>query len=144
MSAKLKLFSVVFVLTVLLMGFLIPPTSTSQKTTTLVVMKIDNVWRVVDATDKTNTKVKVKKKDTIVWEVDGTDAFFQFPAELFNPVDQSDSLSGGGYTKFVKDGHKLKLKIKDDAPSGTYEYAIFCSADGVFARGDSPPKIIVE
>ena len=55
----------------------------------------------------------------------------------------ADSLIGG-YTKFVRDGKKLKLKVKDDAPTSTYEYAVFCTADGVFAKGESTPKIIIE
>lgn len=143
MNAKLKLFSVVSVLILLLTGFYVSSVhSTSSNTTTLLVTKVDGVWKVIDATDSTKTHIKVNKNDTIIWEVEGTDAFFQFPAEIFNAVEKSDSLVDG-YTKFVKDGHKLKLKIKGDAPSGTYAYAVFCTADGVFARGGSPPIIIV-
>ncbi|HKI77126.1 MAG TPA: hypothetical protein VKA26_01140 [Ignavibacteriaceae bacterium] len=143
MIAKVRMYSTVLFLTIFLTGFISPPVSTVSKSTALVVMKVNDVWMVVDAADKNNTKIKVKKKDTIIWEVEDTDAYFQFPAEIFDPVDQTDSLVNG-YTKFIKDGHKLKLKIKGDAPSGTYEYAVFCTADGVFAKGGSPPKIVVE
>lgn len=106
-------------------------------------MKVDGVWKVVDATDTSNTQIKVKKKDTIVWKIEGTDAVFQFPQQLFDPADSTDALADG-YTKTVKDGHKLKLKVRSDAASGIYEYAVFCKTDGVFARGSSPPKIIVQ
>jgi hypothetical protein len=143
MSAKLKLFSVVFILAVFLTGFLTPPPPPASNTTTLIVMKVGDVWKVVDATDSTNTKIKVKKKDTIVWKVEGTEAVFQFPQQLFDAVDSSDNLTDG-YMKTVKNGHKLKLKIRSDAASGTYEYAVFCTTGGVFAKGGSPPKIVVE
>ncbi len=119
------------------------PVSKAPNTYELKVMKIGNVWKVVNATDTTKTKIIVHKKDTIIWTAIGTDAYFQFPDSLFKPVGKEDSLVNG-YTKFVKSGHKLKLKVKDSAPSGTYPYAVFCTADGVFARGDSPPKIIIK
>lgn len=143
MNARLTLSIVGLVLLVSLSGFLISSVSPPAKSHDLALVKVGDDWKVVDANDHSKTQVKVKKKDTIVWSVKGTDAYFQFPAELFNPVSSTDSLHNG-YTKFVKDGKKLKLKIKDDAPAGTYEYAIFCTADGVFAKGDSPPKIVIE
>jgi len=127
----------------LFFGFLLTPAPPALKTYELKVIKVEGVWRVVDATDYSKRKVKVKKKDTIVWTVEETDTYFQFPAKMFNPVGKADSLIEG-YTKFVRDGKKLKLKVKDDAPAGTYEYAVFCTADGVFAQGESPPKIVIE
>ncbi len=129
-----------FLLTVVLgMYSMSPP----PKTVTLKVLKVAGVWQVVDASDSTKKPAKVNKKSTIIWDVEGTDTYFQFPDKLFDPVSATDSLNNG-YTKFVKDGKKLKLKVKVNTPLGTYEYAIFCTADGVFAIGGSPPKIIVE
>ena len=58
-------------------------------------------------------------------------------------MDAEDSLKSG-YTKSLKEGKKLKLKVNDDALEGTYEYAVFCTTDDVFATGGSPPKIIFE
>ena len=118
-------------------------TSESSKKYEMKIIKIEGIWRVVDATDTTKTELKVNRKDTIVWTLEGTNAYFQFPNKLFNPVSQQDSLKNG-YTKFKKDGQKLKLKIKDNAPSGTYAYAIFCTADSTFAQADSPPRIIIK
>jgi hypothetical protein len=127
----------------LFFGFLLAPAPPAPKTYKLKIVKVEGVWRVADATDYSKRKVKVKKKDTIVWTVEETDTYFQFPANLFNPAGAADSLIDG-YTKFVRDGKKLKLKVKDDAPAGTYEYAVFCITDGVFAQGESPPKIVIE
>jgi len=143
MRVKLIVFITCTVLLIFFTGFYLLSIQSSPKKYNLVVMKIGNEWKVVDATDYTKTKVKVKKKDTIIWTVKGTDASFQFPDSLFDAVDPEDSLHNG-YTKFVKSGKKLKLKVKADALAGIYEYAVFCTADGVFARGDSPPKIIIE
>lgn len=128
--------------TALFFGFLLACTPPASIKYELKVTKVEGVWRVVDASDYSKTKVKVRKKDTIVWTVDSTDAYFQFPANLFKPVVSADSLIDG-YTKFVRDGKKLRLKVKDDALAGIYEYAVFCTADDVYAKGESPPRIII-
>ncbi len=127
----------------LFFGFLLAPAPPAPKTYELKVVKVEGIWRVVDASDYSKRKVKVKKKDTIVWTVEGTNAYFQFSTSVFNPKSVSDSLKNGS-TKFIADGKKLKLKVKDDAPVGTQVYAVFCSADGVFAQGESPPQIIID
>ena len=131
------------ILSAVVTGYLVLPVKPEPKNYDLVIVKVKDEWKVVDASDHSKTGVKVKRKDTIVWVAQGTDAYMQFPDKLFDAVDPGDSLKNG-YTKFLKDGKKLKLRIKDDAPAGTYEYAVFCTADGVFATGDSPPKIIIE
>ena len=141
MKVKLTLFIIGFCLIVLSAGFFRPQTPPPPKTVDLTIMKIDGVWRVVDATNHKKTEVNVTKKDRVTWTVEGSNAYFQFPG-IFNPAGKEDSLKNG-YTKFLKSGKKLHLKIKDDAAPGTYEYAVFITADGVFAQGDSPPKIII-
>ncbi len=127
----------------LFFGFLLAPAPPDPKVYDLKVVKVEGVWRVVDASDYSKKKIKVKKKDTIVWTVEGTSAHFQFSTSVFNPKGVSDSLRNGS-TKFIADGKKLKLKVRDDAPIGPQVYAVFCSADGVFAQGESPPKIVIE
>ena len=127
----------------LFFGFLFTPAAPNPKVYELKVIKIEGVWKVVDASDYSKKKIKVKKKDTIVWTVEGTNAYFQFSTSVFNPKGVSDSLKNGS-TKYIADGKKLKLKVRDDAPVGTQVYAVFCSTDGVFAQGESPPRIIIE
>jgi hypothetical protein len=127
----------------LFFGFLLAPAPPAPKIYDLKVVKVEGVWRVVDASDYSKKKIKVKKKDTIVWNVEGTNAYFQFSNSVFNPISVSDSLRNGS-TKFIADGKKLKLKIRDDAPVGPQVYAVFCSEDGVFAQGESPPRIVIE
>jgi hypothetical protein len=143
MKVKFVLLIIGIFLPVLLSGFLLQPNSPLPNTIELKVVKINNVWKVIDATDPKIKEIKAHKKDTIIWTVEGTNASFQFPEGLFDPVGSADSLTNG-YTKFIKNGKKLKLKIKYNALPGTYEYAVFCTKDGVFARGDSPPKIIIQ
>lgn len=144
MKQRLIIFSFIIAIAILFGGFMITPEPPPSATYDLKIVKVDDkVWRVVDASDYSKRTVKVKRNDTIVWEATGTDAYFQFSNKLFNPVSESDSLVGG-YTKFLEDGKKLKLKVKDDAPLITEVYAVFCTADNVFAQGDSPPKIVIE
>ena len=127
----------------LFFGFLLAPAPPAPKIYELKVVKVEGVWRVVDTTDYSKKKIKVKKKDTIVWTVEGTNAYFQFSTSVFKPKSVSDSLKNGS-TKYIADGKKLKLKVRDDAPIGVQVYAVFCSTDGVFAQGESPPRIIIE
>ena len=141
MRTKLAILLTGSFLLMIMLGTYIVPISPPADKYDLIVMKIYDEWRVVDASDHTKSKVKVKKGDRIVWTAEGTNAYFQFPAPLFECAE--DSLDNG-YTAFVKDGKKLNCKVKDDAQSGIYEYAVFCTAGGVFAKGDSPPKIVIE
>jgi hypothetical protein len=140
-----KLFVLIAGITALTLffGFFFAPVPPNPKVYELKIVKVEGIWRVVDATDYSKKKIKVKKKDTIVWNVEGTNAYFQFSTNVFNPPSVSDSLRNGS-TKFIADGKKLKLKVRDDAPVGTQVYAVFCSEDGVFAQGESPPRIIIE
>jgi hypothetical protein len=143
MKVKLTLIFIGFCLIVLSAGFFRPQAPPPPNSVDLIIMKVGDVWKVVDATNHKKIAVHVKKKDTITWTVQGSNAYLQFPDKLFNPVGKEDSLKNG-YTKFLKSDKKLKLKVKDDAVPGTYEYAVFITTDGVFAQGDSPPKIIIE
>ena len=143
MKVKLTLFVIGFCLITLSAGFLSPAFSPPSQSYNLTIIKVGDVWKVVHSDNHKKTEVKVKRNDTIIWTVEGSNAYLQFPEKLFNPAGKEDSLSNG-YTKFLKNGKKLKLKVKDDAAPGTYEYAVFITADGVFARGDSPPRIIIE
>ncbi len=108
----------------LFFGFLLAPVPPGSTVYELKVVKVDGVWRVVDASDHSKAKVKVKKKDTIVWTVKGTNAYFQFSNSVFNPSGVSDSLRNGS-AKFIRDGKKLKLKVRDDAPVVPQVYAVF-------------------
>ena len=143
MNGKLFILIACIVLPIVFAGFLKLPIQSEPKKYNLVISKVNGEWKVTDATDYTKTKIRVKKKETIIWTANGTDVYLQFPDKLFNAVDPEDSLKNG-YTKFLKNGKKVKLKVRDDVLAGTYEYAVFCTADGVFATGDSPPKIIIE
>lgn len=115
-----------------------PPASKYE----LKIKKIGGVWKVLDSNNK--TKVRVKGGDKITWTAEGSDVAFQFPsAKYLLPESKQDSLIGG-YTKYLKDGKKLKMKIKDDAKNDTIVYAVFVIKDGVFAEGGSPPRIIID
>ncbi len=100
----------------------------------LVVKKIDNEWRVVDRDDETRSTIVVNRGDRIRWIVEGSGASFQFEDEaLF-----------GGNTRNVRAGNPLVLAIGNGARIGSHAYAVFVHTDLVFARGESPPRIIVQ
>jgi plastocyanin len=97
----------------------------------LSVKKVENQWKVVSATGDT---VKAKPGDRVTWTAVGTDAYFQF----------MDDKLFGGFTRMVKAGQKLTLPVGAGARKGINPYAVFCVAGSQFARGDSPPIIIIE
>ena len=130
----------IFVVGVLLMLFAITlepnlleaePPQNSPKEHKLLIKKIKNKWKVVDASDTTRTKIYAKRGEKITWTAVGTDAYFQFMGiKLF-----------GNYTKSLKAGQKLTLVIGNKARLGIHQYAVFCLPDKEFAEGDSPPEL---
>ncbi|MBD3288228.1 hypothetical protein GF337_05440 [candidate division KSB1 bacterium] len=138
---KLQLFSTALLLTAFAM-FVLPDISFA-KPWQLKVMKVDGEWRVVDATDTTKSNVRVKRNDTIEWTAEGSDVYFQFSSDLRFVGESAKDKLDGGYTKYLPEGKKLKLKVKKDAPLGEEVYAVFVKSENVFAKGGSPPIIIV-
>jgi len=100
----------------------------------LVVKLIDDEWRVVVRDDETRSIIVVNRRDRIRWEVEGSDASFQF---------EDESLFGGN-ARTVRDGNPLVLAIGNSARIGSHAYAVFVHTDMVFARGESPPRIFVQ
>lgn len=127
----------------LFLGVYAKPPVPNANTIELKIMKINNVWKVVRASDPSKFKVKVKRNTIITWTAVGSDVSFQFPDYIFSPVRSIDSLKSRS-TKYLKNGKKLRLKVKNTVHAGTYEYAVFCISDAAFAIGGSPPKIIIE
>lgn len=143
MKYKFITFCICLFIAVIFLGFYSHKYSATSKKIELQIKKIDNSWWVVEKEKKKPAIIKVKRNDKIEWQSEGTDVYFQFPKNIFIHERNNDTLKEG-YTKFLKDGKKLKLKIRNEAQKGIYEYAVFCTANGEFAKGGSPPKIIVE
>jgi hypothetical protein len=154
MSAKLKLILPLLIIAILFAGYTCTMNQQQEKVVskiTIKLIKVDSTWivRVDSIDDRGNlpdtTKARVNKKTMITWEVVGTDAYFQFPDEIFDEHAPGTNKLSDNYTVLIKDGGKLKLKIKDDNSlvGNTYVYSVFCMQDSTYARGDSPPKIIV-
>ncbi len=93
---------------------------------------IHNVWRAVrSGTD--SSEVRVHAGDDVYFHAVGSDVYFQFDnPHLFGVINE-----------VVKKGHWIHFVVGKVAP-GTYYYSAFCEGPKVFARGDSPPKIIVD
>jgi hypothetical protein len=99
----------------------------------LVVKVINDEWRVVFEDDYTKSDVTLRRGDRIRWAVEGSDASFQFP----------DSRIFGHETRVVRAGNSLVMAISAQSPTGTFPYSVFVHEAMTFARGQSPPRIIV-
>jgi hypothetical protein len=99
----------------------------------LHIKKMNKEWGVVHS-DGTRKPVTASRGENIVWTAFGSDVFLQFP----------DSTLFGTYTATITAGKKLTLTVMPAAKAGRYLYSAFCLTDKKFARGDSPPIIIIE
>lgn len=100
---------------------------------TLVVKLINNEWRVVFEDDYSKSDVTLRRGDRIRWKVEGSDASFQFPdARIF-----------GDNTRVVRAGNSLVLAVSAKSPKGNFPYTVFIHESMSYARGQSPPRIII-
>ncbi|MFC3416136.1 hypothetical protein [Algoriphagus hitonicola] len=99
----------------------------------LVVKVINDEWRVVFDGDETRSDVVLRRGDRIRWVVEGSDASFAFP----------DTRIFGLETRDIKDGNPLVMAVSANAPEGTYAYSVFIHEAMTYARGQSPPRIII-
>ncbi len=100
---------------------------------TIVVKVINDEWRVVLEDDYSKSDVRVRRGDRIRWVVEGSDVSFQFP----------DDRIFGENTRVVKDGNSLVLAVSARSPKGEFPYTVFVHESMTYARGQSPPRIIV-
>lgn len=99
----------------------------------LVVKVIDDEWRVVWEDDETKSDVTLRRGDRIRWVVEGSDASFQFPEiKIF-----------GLETRAVKANNPLVMAVSNNSPSGNFPYTVFVHESMTYARGQSPPRIII-
>ncbi len=101
----------------------------------LACMLVDDVWKIVDARDTTETEIFVARGDTVVWQApENRDIYFQF---------MDDDLTGV-FTQEVLRGETLTLIIGNEAEPGEHPYAVFVHEARVYAAGDSPPTMIID
>jgi len=99
----------------------------------VVVKIIGDEWRVVLEDDESKSDVIVRRGDRIRWVVEGSDASFAFP----------DIRIFGLETRDVKDGNPLVMTVSANSPKGSFAYSVFIHESMTYARGQSPPRIIV-
>ena len=99
----------------------------------VVVKIIGDEWRVVLEDDESKSDVTLRRGDRIRWIVEGSDASFAFP----------DTRIFGLETRDVKAGNPLVMAISENSPKGTFAYSVFIHESMTYARGQSPPRIIV-
>lgn len=100
----------------------------------LAAVQVGNVWKIVQTQDTTQTTVNVARGDTVVWHAPAeADIFFQFMTlEL-----------AGIFTESLMKGERLTAVIGMEASTGAHPYAVFVYDERVYARGDSPPILII-
>jgi len=99
----------------------------------LVVKVINDEWRVVFEDDESKSDVTLRRGDRIRWVVEGSDASFQFPdIRIFNEN-----------TRVVRAGNPMVMAISAQSPTGNFPYSVFVHESMTYARGQSPPRIIV-
>ncbi|EOZ96605.1 hypothetical protein A33Q_2375 [Indibacter alkaliphilus LW1] len=99
----------------------------------VVVKVIGDEWRVVLEGDDSKSDVRLRRGDRIRWVVEGSDASFAFP----------DSRIFGHETREVRAGNPLVMAVSANSPKGTFAYSVFIHESMTYARGQSPPRIIV-
>lgn len=99
----------------------------------LVVKIIGDEWRVVTEDDDSVSDVTLRRGDRIRWIVQGSDASFAFP----------DSRIFGLETRDVSDGNPLVMAVSANSPRGKFPYTVFIHESMTYARGQSPPRIII-
>jgi plastocyanin len=99
----------------------------------VVVKVIGDEWRVVLEGDDSKSDVRLRRGDRIRWVVEGSDASFAFP----------DSRIFGHESREVRAGNPLVMAVSANSPKGTFAYSVFIHESMTYARGQSPPRIIV-
>lgn len=99
----------------------------------VVVKVINDEWRVVLEDDESQSDVTLRRGDRIRWVVEDSDASFQFP----------DSRIFGEETRVVKAGNPLVMAVAANSPKGNFPYTVFVHEGMTYARGQSPPRIII-
>ena len=113
----------------------------------------DNKWKVVNP-DGSAGPLYVRKGDRIVWSIEGTDAFFQFPRSDHFFVDKRSSKGGVQKDPWLyeigPEGGQISVVIAERACPGAHAYSIFCNVSKKsnvpvtgYAEGGSPPEFII-
>jgi hypothetical protein len=131
--------AVIIILLLLVSSFSCAPAPPEREAHHLAVIQIDNIWWVVDAQDSEKFPIRVRRGDTVTWTAHGSDAYFQFMDSTL-VVDIEGSRV---YRMTIADGQSRDLTIGPNARRGPHQYAVFILRDSTFARGQSPPQIIV-
>lgn len=103
-----------------------PRVAIDLTTREIAITVIDELWKV--------PTIEVSRGDTVVWTApQKSDVYIQF----------MDDKLVGSYTQTIERGGQLNLIIGPQAKQGDNQYAVFLYNERVYARGDSPPRLIV-
>ncbi|MEM8488601.1 MAG: hypothetical protein AAF564_23840 [Bacteroidota bacterium] len=132
----------------------VPPRNPKEGATYQLNVKVgeNNRWRVENA-DGSHGPLYVRKGDRIVWKIEGTDAFFQFPrSDHFFLDSKTDGAKQPDpwLIEIGPDGGQVSVVIAERACPGAYAYSVFCNVSKKsnipvtgYAEGGSPPEFII-
>lgn len=107
------------------------------------VKQVSDKWKVVDERNQAKP-IEADANDDVEWTAEGSDMVFQFPAEIGPYLSKVEGeYDDENFTASVANGKKLTLKIKGDAPKGSYTYSVYVKGGDTYAEGSSPPVIII-
>ena len=125
-----------------------PPREPGETETHELIVTIgeDNRWHVRTSAGD-DGPLYVRRGDTVIWRIESTDAWFQFPlADIFHGGRTDDPW----YYRIGDEGGELALTVSERACPGAHVYSVFCNVSKKsnipvtgYAEGGSPPEMII-
>lgn len=105
----------------------------------------DDVWRVRDNEGRNMGTINVNRsdKDQINWQTVGSAMVFTFDKDVNRYFEFDEGLFEDGYTQRVDANKKIRLTVREDAPTDTLIYNVFVITAEKYVVGNSPPKVVI-
>lgn len=105
----------------------------------------DNEWRVIGNNGQNSGTLNTKRADNdrISWLAMGSDMVFTFNKDVNDYFEFEEGIFRDGYTQELGNRDRIRLTVREDAPSDTLIYNVFVVDAGKFVVGNSPPRIII-
>lgn len=96
----------------------------------------------------------LRKGDTVVWSISGTDAVFQFPRSDHFYFDKERAKGCTEIDPWVfaigPDGGQITMLVAENACPGAFTYSVYCNTSKKsnipvtgYAQGGSPPEFVI-
>lgn len=105
----------------------------------------DNEWRVRGNNGQNRGSLNTNRsdKDRISWRAMGSDMVFTFNKDVNDYFEIEEGMFEDGYTQRLDSRDRIRLTVREDAPSDTLVYNVFVIDAGKYVVGNSPPRIVI-